>query len=100
MKSKSFEYHASYAGRQGTGLERIRRELVAALSAMTSVRNIDSFGSVATGCADQWSDLDLLISCEVPEHTAWLAAGAIRSTKRVAFYRMFTDVAAFRPLLV
>jgi hypothetical protein len=78
---------------QGTGLERIRRELVAALSAITSVRNIDSFGSVATGCADQWSDLDLLISCEVPEHTAWLAAGAIRSTKRVAFYRMFTGVA-------
>jgi hypothetical protein len=78
---------------QGTGLERIRRELVAALSAITSVRNIDSFGSVATGCADQWSDLDLLISCEVPEHTAWLAAGVIRSTKRVAFYRMFTGVA-------
>jgi hypothetical protein len=78
---------------QGTGLERLRRELVAALSAITSVRNIDSFGSVATGCADQWSDLDLLISCEVPEHTAWLAAGAIRSTKRVVFYRMFTAVA-------
>jgi hypothetical protein len=78
---------------QGRGLERIRRELVAAVSAITSVRNIDSFGSVATGCADYWSDLDLLVSCEVPEHTAWLAAGAIRSTKRVAFYRMFTDVA-------
>jgi hypothetical protein len=75
------------------GLERIRRELVAALSAITSVRNIDSFGSVATGSADQCSDLDLLISCEVPEHTAWLAAAAIRSTKRVAFYRMFSGVA-------
>jgi hypothetical protein len=77
----------------GRGLERIRRELVAALSAITSVRNIDSFGSVANGCTDQWSDLDLLISCEVPEHSAWLAAAAIRSTKRVAFYRMFTRVA-------
>lgn len=94
MNCKSFEYHASVRDDpQGTGLERLRRELVAALSAITSVRNIDSFGSVATGCADQWSDLDLLISCEVPEHTAWLAAGAIRSTKRVVFYRMFTAVA-------
>jgi hypothetical protein len=78
---------------QESGLERIRRELVAALSAITSVRKIDSFGSVATGCADQWSDLDLLISCEVPERAAWLAAAAIRSTKPVAFYRMFTGVA-------
>jgi hypothetical protein len=78
---------------QGSGLERIRRELVAALSAITSVRNIDSFGSVATDRADQWSDLDLLVSCEVPEYTAWLAAAAIRSTKQVAFYRMFTGVA-------
>lgn len=76
-----------------SGLERIRRELVAALSAITSVRRIDSFGSVAAGCADRWSDLDLLISCEVPERTAWLAAGAIRSTKQVAFYRIFTGIA-------
>ncbi len=75
-----------------SGLERIRHELVAALSAITSVRNINSFGSIAAGCADQWSDLDLLVSCEAPEHTAWLAAAAIRSRKRVAFYRMFTGV--------
>jgi hypothetical protein len=74
-------------------LERMRRELVAALSAISSVRNIDSFGSVAAGCADQWSDLDLLVSCEVPEQTAWLAVAAIRSAKPVAFYRMFTGVA-------
>jgi hypothetical protein len=75
------------------GLERIRLELVTALSTIPFVRNIDSFGSIAAGCADQWSDLDLLISCEVPENTAWLAAAAIRSTKPVAFYRMFTGVA-------
>ncbi len=74
-------------------LERILRELIAALSAVPSVREIDSFGSIATGCADQWSDLDLLISCEVPEHTASLVAAAIRSAKPVAFYRMFTGVA-------
>jgi hypothetical protein len=77
---------------QRSGLERIRHELIVALSAITSVRNIDSFGSIATGCADQWSDLDLLVSCAVPEVTAWLAAAAIRSTKHVAFYRMFTGV--------
>src|SRR3954470_4293230 len=73
-------------------LERLQRELVASLSAITSIRNIDSFGSVAAGDADEWSDLDLLVWCELPEQTAWLAAAAIRSIKRVAFYRMFTGV--------
>jgi hypothetical protein len=88
-----FGYHASCRDdTQPSGLERIRGELVAALSAISSVRSIDSFGSIATGSADQWSDLDLLISCEAPEHTAWLAAAAIRSTRRVAFYHMFTGV--------
>lgn len=77
---------------QQEGLERIRGELVAALSAISSVRNIDSFGSVAAGSADQWSDLDLLVSCDMPERAAWLAAAGIRSTKRVAFYRMFTGI--------
>jgi predicted nucleotidyltransferase len=71
-------------------LERVRGEVVAALSAITAVRRIDSFGSLATGLADAWSDLDLLVACEDPQATAWLAAGAIRSSKRVAFYRMFT----------
>jgi hypothetical protein len=28
----------------------------------------------------------------MPERAAWLAAAAIRSTKRVAFYRMFTGI--------
>jgi len=75
-----------------TDLERIRGELISALSAITAVRSIDSFGSVATGCADQWSDLDLLVSCEMPEDAAWLAAAAIRSAKHVVFYRIFTSV--------
>src|SRR5207248_11234760 len=57
-----------------------------------SVRNIETFGSIAAGRGDQWSDLDLLVSCEMPEQTAWLAAAAIRSTKCVAFYRMFSSV--------
>ena len=74
-------------------ITRIKGELVAALSVLTCVRRIDSFGSVAIGRADQWSDLDLLVSCELVERTAWLAAAAIRSAKRVAFYRAFTGVA-------
>ena len=77
----------------GSHITRIKSELVAALSVLTCVRRIDSFGSVATGRADQWSDLDLLVSCELVEPTAWLAAAAIRSTKRVEFYRPFTSVA-------
>jgi hypothetical protein len=74
-------------------ITRIKGELVAALSVLTCVRRIDSFGSVAVGRADQWSDLDLLVSCELVERTAWLATAAIRSAKRVAFYRAFTGVA-------
>jgi predicted nucleotidyltransferase len=74
-------------------ITRIKGELVAALSALTCVRRIDSFGSVATGRADRWSDLDLLVSCELVERTAWLAAAAIRRAKRVTFYRTFTGVA-------
>ena len=73
-------------------LERIRDEIVAALSAISCVRAVDSFGSLASGSADRWSDLDLLVACETPEQTAWLAAGAIRAAKRVAFFRMFTGV--------
>src|SRR5256885_10953171 len=76
----------------GRDLERIGGELIGALSAITSVRNIETFGSIASGRGDQWSDLDLLVSCEMPEQTAWLAAAAIRSTKCVAFYRMFSSV--------
>jgi hypothetical protein len=66
--------------------------LVAALSALTCVRRIDTFGSVASGQADEWSDLDLLVACEIVERTAWVAAAAIRSAKRVAFYRTFTGI--------
>ena len=73
-------------------LERIRDEMVAALSAISCVRAVDSFGSLASGSADRWSDLDLLVACEAPEQTAWLAAGAIRAAKQVAFFRMFTGV--------
>ena len=72
-------------------VERIRAEVVAALSALTCVRRIDSFGSIAIGSFDEWSDLDLLVSCEGTE-TPWLAAAVIRSLRKVAFYRMFTGV--------
>jgi len=74
-------------------ITRIKGELVTALSVLTCVRRIDSFGSVAVGRADQWSDLDLLVSCEHVERTAWLAAAAIRSAKRVPFFRAFSGVA-------
>lgn len=74
-------------------LEALRDELVAALSRLTAVRSIDTFGSLARGTADRWSDIDLLVWCEAPELTAWRAAGAIRVTKPVSFYRMFTGVA-------
>jgi hypothetical protein len=70
----------------------IKDTLVAALSSLTCVRRIDSFGSVATGTADQWSDLDLLVTCHDVEQTAWLGAAVIRATREIAFYRMFTDV--------
>lgn len=70
----------------------IKGRLIAALSALTCVRRIDSFGSVAVCGSDEWSDLDLIVSCELPERTSRLAASAIRSMERVAFYRMFTRV--------
>lgn len=76
-----------------SGIRRIRDELIAALSMLTCVRRVDSFGSVAAGSDDPWSDLDLIVSCEGPECTQWLAAAAIRSTKQVAFYRMFSGTA-------
>jgi hypothetical protein len=68
------------------------QELAGAVSALTCVREITSFGSFATGTEDEWSDLDLLVACVEPEKTAWRAAGAIRAFKPVAYYRMFTGV--------
>jgi hypothetical protein len=71
---------------------RIREEIVSALSQLSSVRRIASFGSVAEGRADAWSDLDLLVACEDVCRAAWYAAAAIRAAKPVVFYRMFTGV--------
>ena len=68
-------------------------EIVQAISRLSCVREIASFGSFAIGQADEWSDIDLLVACAEPAKTAWRAAGAIRFLKPVAFYRMFTGVA-------
>ena len=68
---------------------RLKQEIVAALAEVPGVLRIASFGSVAVGQADLWSDLDLLVEVD---QTAWLAAAAIRLTKPVLFYRPFTGV--------
>ncbi len=72
---------------------RIKREIVAALSQLTCVRQVASFGSLAEGRADAWSDVDLLVACEEVERSAWIAAAAIRAAKAVIFYWTFTGVA-------
>jgi hypothetical protein len=74
------------------GLQTLLKDLIASLSLLTCVRQIDTFGSIAVGTWDPWSDIDLLVSCDMPEQTAWLASAIIRSTRPVAFYRMFTGV--------
>jgi len=71
---------------------RIKREIVAALSQLTCVRQVASFGSLAEGRADMWSDVDLLVACEEVERSAWMAAAAIHAAKAVIFYRTFTRV--------
>jgi hypothetical protein len=71
---------------------RVKDELVAALAEVTGVRRIASFGSVAAGRADPWSDLDLFVACADVDRTAWVAAAAIRAAKPVLIYRMFTGV--------
>ncbi len=71
---------------------RIKGEIVAALSQLTCVRQVASFGSLAEGRADAWSDVDLLVACEQVERAAWIAAGAIRAAKPVIFCRTFTGV--------
>jgi len=69
---------------------RFKDEVVRALAQVSTVRAIASFGSVAAGCSDQWSDVDLLVACDDVERSAWLAAAAIRQAKPVLFYRMFS----------
>jgi hypothetical protein len=68
------------------------QEVVASLSRLTTVRHIATFGSIAEGCSDRWSDVDLLVACTDPA-SFWIAASAIRAAKPVCFYRMFTGVA-------
>jgi hypothetical protein len=77
---------------QTTPAHRMKDELGAALAEVTGVRRIASFGSVAAGRADPWSDLDLFVACADVDRTAWVAAAAIRAAKPVLFYRMFTGV--------
>jgi hypothetical protein len=72
--------------------QRILRFVSSALASLSAVREIASFGSVAEGRADAWSDVDLFVSCDGVDRTAWLAASAIRRAKPVRYYRMFTGV--------
>jgi predicted nucleotidyltransferase len=76
----------------GAKLAELLREIVTTLSQLTCVRSIHSFGSVAIGTSDQWSDLDLLVECADVDKTPWRAAAAIRALKPVLFYRMFSGV--------
>lgn len=71
---------------------RVKCEVVAALSRLSTVRRIASFGSLAEGSSDRWSDVDLFVACEDIAVSPWLAAAAIRAAKPVCFYRMFTGV--------
>lgn len=71
---------------------RVLDAVVGALGELSCVRAVASFGSVAEGRADGWSDVDLLVSCEEVGRTAWLGAAAVRAAKPVAYYRMFTGV--------
>jgi predicted nucleotidyltransferase len=81
------------AGERNQPSERVRDEVVGALAQLSAVREIASFGSMAEGRADVWSDVDLLVACEDVGRAAWLAAAAIRAAKPVLYYRMFTGVA-------
>lgn len=72
---------------------RVKCEVVAALSRLSTVRRIASFGSLAEGGSDRWSDTDLFVACDDIAASPWIAAAAIRAAKPVCFYRMFTGVA-------
>lgn len=73
--------------------QRVKCEVVAALSRLSTVRRIASFGSLAEGRSDRWSDVDLFVGCDDIASSPWIAAAAIRAAKPVCFYRMFTGVA-------
>jgi predicted nucleotidyltransferase len=66
--------------------------VVAALAEVSAVRSIASFGSLATGRADAYSDVDLIVACADAERTAWIAAAALRRAKPVAFFRTMTGL--------
>jgi hypothetical protein len=72
-----------------TPADRIKNELVSALARLSTVRRIASYGSIAEGRTDQWSDIDLAVACDPFDIGAWLAASAIRATKPVLYYRTF-----------
>lgn len=69
---------------------RIQGNIIDALSRLTCVRRIVSFGAIARGCYDQWSDVDLLVICEHAESISWVSASVIREIMPVLFYREFT----------
>lgn len=68
-------------------------QVTTALRDLPAVRRIIAFGSLATGAADAFSDVDMLIVCNDLPAGAWAAARAIRSAKPVQFYRMFSSAA-------
>jgi hypothetical protein len=72
--------------------DRILGDVVGALSRVSAVRTVASFGSIAERRADLCSDVDLFVGCDAVERSAWVAAAAIRAAKPVAFYRAFTGV--------
>jgi predicted nucleotidyltransferase len=74
------------------GHGRILQEIVDALSSVPSVRAIGVFGSLAYGTADRFSDIDMMVGCDNLPSTKWMAGDAIRSAKRVLYYREFGKV--------
>ncbi len=67
-------------------------EVTSALATLPFVHAVSVFGSLANGCADRWSDVDMAVACEEVEGAKWLAAAAIRAAKPVLFYREFSAV--------
>jgi predicted nucleotidyltransferase len=70
---------------------RVVQSVTAALSALPFVRRIGVFGSLADRTDDRWSDVDMFVACDDVERMRWSAADAIRRTKPVLFYRMFSS---------
>ena len=75
-----------------TAAHGVLREVVTALAEVSAVRSVASFGSLATGRADGYSDVDLMVACADAGRTAWVAAAALRRAKPVAFFRMMSGL--------